>query len=116
LTKARELPSIQVIHELMMNDLSALHIEDNQDKSALEYAILSEAPLPIVRMLQDAMVMKFKKRKDMDDDAADASQDVKERQAKRQKCKTRPKFARFVSTASRSSKDGTDEIKRLHSC
>lgn len=116
MTKARELPSIQVIHELRMNDLSALHIEDNHDKSALEYAILSEAPLPIVRMLQDAMVMKFKKRKDMDDDAADASQDVKKRQAKRQKRKTGPKFARLVSTASRSSKDGTDEIEHLHSC
>jgi hypothetical protein len=90
-----------------MNDVTALHIEDNDEMSALEYAILSEASLPIIQMLQGAMVIQFRKRKEMDAGTADSSRNVEERQAKRQKCETltedRPKFVRLVSTTTRTS-------------
>jgi hypothetical protein len=40
-----------------------VHIEDLHETSALEYAILSEAPMQVVQLLQTVVVSKRKKRK-----------------------------------------------------
>jgi hypothetical protein len=40
-----------------------VHIEDVYETSALEYAILIEAPMQVVQLLQTVMVSKHKTRK-----------------------------------------------------
>jgi hypothetical protein len=54
---------------------NAVHVEDNHETSALEYAILSDASLQIVQLLQVGMVRKFKykKRNDMPNEYAQFS-------------------------------------------
>jgi hypothetical protein len=43
------------------------HIEDLHETSALEYAILPEAPMQVVQLLQTAMVVSKRKKRDGED-------------------------------------------------
>jgi ankyrin repeat protein len=56
-------PSYDVVHTLMKASPSTVHLEDGDGMNALEYAIISNAPLQVVKILQRSTREYFEKRK-----------------------------------------------------
>ena len=57
-------PSFDVVRALLTQELDAVHLEDNMERRALEFAIISDTPLRVVQLLQLAAQSKYLKQKD----------------------------------------------------
>jgi hypothetical protein len=56
-------PSYDVVHTLIRASPSTVHLEDDDGMNALEYAIISNAPIKVVKTLQKSTREYFEKRK-----------------------------------------------------
>lgn len=58
-------PSINLVWTLIMISPTSVAMEDRFNTSALEYAILSDAPITVVRLLQKATLMYHKSQREL---------------------------------------------------
>ncbi|KAL7548366.1 hypothetical protein ACHAWF_012633 [Thalassiosira exigua] len=68
----QEPPSFELVHALLSASISPASMEDDDDMSPLEYAIISDADVRVVKLLQKAaqkcMKMKAKQKEDQDEE------------------------------------------------